>query len=218
MNLFERKYAKKHREWQRFEHKLQLADIILVRTKKSLIAKIIQKITGSYWDHVALVFMVPNKKLSFYNYLVIEVNRKGLEVHRIQEYTENFRNYDIGVKRIMGLDDATKKKVLSFMLNQVDKPYDMPRILGFLLRSFDVNILKNFSHLFVDKQDFICSTFIQEAFLKALPQDQQDKAMFVKLKNKRDNKNTDNDDLLNYVSPADVAKSANAKWLYNERD
>lgn len=218
MNLFERKYAKKHREWQRFEHKLQLADIILARTKKFLIAKIIQKITGSYWDHVALVFMVPNKKLSFYNYLVIEANRKGLEVHRIQEYTENFRNYDIGVKRIMGLDDDTKKKVLSFMLNQVDKPYDMPRILGFLLRSFDVNVLKDFSRLFVDKQDFICSTFIQEAFLKALPAEQQDKATFVNLNNNKYKKNIDKNDLLNYVSPADVAKSANAKWLYNERD
>lgn len=217
MNLFERKYAKKHREWQQFEHKLQLADIILVRTKKSVIASVIRKVTGSYWDHVALVFMVPNKKLSFYNYLVIEANRKGLEVHRIQEYTENFRKYDIGVKRILGMDDATKKKVLSFMLNQVDKPYDIPRILGFLLRSFDVNVLKDFSRLFVDKQDFICSTFIQEAFLKALPQGQQDKAMFVEINNCKHNKNSDKDDLLNYVSPADVANSDNAKWLYNER-
>jgi hypothetical protein len=218
MNLFERKYAKKHREWQRFEKKLQLADIILVRTKGTLVTRIIRKITGSYWDHVALVFMVPNPKLSFYNYLVIEANRKGLEVHRIQEYTENFRHYDVGVKRMPGLTHETQKKVLSFMLNQVDRPYDAPRILGFLLRSLDVNILKNFSHLFVDKQDFICSTFIQEAFLKALPEDQRSKAMFINFKKSKNKKLSDKDDLLNYVSPADVAQSDNSKWLYNERN
>ncbi len=117
MGWLENRYSGKLEAWEKIEPKLQLVDIILVRTKGTFIGWAIRKLTKSYWDHVALVFAVPNPKLQFYNYLVIEANRKGLEVHRIQEYTKNFRHYDIGVKRVHGMDDATSERVLAFMLN-----------------------------------------------------------------------------------------------------
>jgi len=217
MGWLENRYKKKLEEWGRFEPKLQLADIIMVRTKRSFIGWAIRKLTKSYWDHVALVFAVPNPQVQFYNYLIIEANRKGLEVHRIQEYTKNFRRYDIGVKRVPGMDVATRERVLAFMLNQVDQPYDLPRILGFVLRSFDLDVLKNFSNLFVDRNDFICSSFIQKAFYDALPDDRKQSVVFREGLFRRQKTKEAFAELLNYVSPGDIAKSDKSKWLYNEK-
>lgn len=216
MGLFDYPYQNKIRDWQKFEKKLQLADIIMVRTKRTWIASMIRRITGSYWDHVALVFAVPNPKLSFYNYLIIEANRTGLEVHRIQDYTKDFKHYDIGVKRVMGMDEQTRERVLAFMMNQVDQPYDISRILGFFIRSFDINVLTNFSKLFVDKNDFICSAFIQRAFYDSFPEATKSQVLFAEGLSKRKKKNVDFESLLNYVSPADIAKSDKCKWLYNQ--
>ncbi|HPL93211.1 MAG TPA: YiiX/YebB-like N1pC/P60 family cysteine hydrolase [bacterium] len=217
MSWLENRYKNKLEAWCKFEPKLQLADIILVHTKGSFIGWSIRKLTRSYWDHVALVFAIPNPKLQFYNYLVIEANRKGLEVHRIQEYLKNFRHYDIGVKRVPGMDLATRERVLAFMLNQVDQPYDLPRILGFVLRSFDLDVLKNFSNLFVDKNDFICSSFTQKAFYEAFPENRKQDVVFREGIFKRKKTKEAFVELLNYVSPGDIGKSDKAKWLYNER-
>lgn len=217
MGWLENRYKKKLDEWNRFESKLQLADIIMVRTKRSFIGWAIRKLTKSYWDHVALVFAVPNPQVQFYNYLIIEANRKGLEVHRIQEYTKNFRRYDIGVKRVPGMDVATRERVLAFMLNQVDQPYDVSRILGFVLRSFDLDVLKNFSNLFVDRKDFICSSFTQKAFYEAFSDDCKQDVVFREGAFKRKKTKESFEELLNYVSPGDIAKSDKAKWLYNEK-
>lgn len=217
MAWLENRYKSKFVDWKKIEPTLQLADIIMVRTKRSFIGWAIRKLTKSYWDHVALVFAIPNPKLQFYNYLIIEANRKGLEVHRIQEYTKNFRHYDIGVKRVPGMDVATRERVLAFMLNQVDQPYDLPRILGFVLRSFDLDVLKNFSNLFVDKKDFICSSFTQKAFYEAFPDSAKDTVVFRDGLIKGKNKKESFEELLGYVSPGDIGKSDRAIWLYNER-
>jgi hypothetical protein len=216
MAWLENRYYRKIEDWNHFEGKLQLADIIMVRTKRSFIGWAIRKLTKSYWDHVALVFAVPNPQVQFYNYLIIEANRKGLEVHRIQEYTKNFRRYEIGVKRVPGMDEKTRERVLAFIMNQVDQPYDISRILGFVLRSFDVNVLKNFSNLFVDKNDFICSSFIQKAFYEAFDEDKKQSVVFREGLFKSKNTKEAFVELLNYVSPGDIAKSDKATWLYNE--
>lgn len=216
MGWLENRYRGKLEAWKKFEPKLQLADIIMVHTKGSFIGWAIRKLTKSYWDHVALVFAVPKPDVQFYNYLIIEANRKCLEVHRIQEYTKNFRRYDIGVKRVPGMDDATRERVLAFMLNQVDQPYDVSRILGFVLRSFDIDVLKDFSNLFVDQKDFICSSFTQRAFYEAFPEDRKRDVIFREGIFKRKKIKEAFDELLNYVSPGDIGKSDKAKWLYNE--
>lgn len=214
MLWFSRRYKKKYKEWLGVQSKLKVADIIFLRERGDFTSWVIRKFTNSHWSHVALVFAVPDKKISFNNYLIIESNQSGLEIHRIQKYTKHLNRFDIAVKRIPGLDKQTREKVVAFMLNNVDKEYDVKRILGFFLKSFDLDLTKGLTPLFVNKEDFVCSTFIQKAFYQAVADDKKKDVLFSQdqdLKTAHDIKES-----LDYILPKDVAKSKNAIWIYNK--
>ena len=205
MRWFNRRAKKKYEEWLEIQSKLKVADIILLREKGDFTSSVIRRFTKSYWSHVALVFVVPDKNFLFNNYLIIESNQTGLEIHRIQKYTKHLNRFDIGVKRVSGLDKQTREKVVAFMLNNLDQKYDAARILGFLLKSFDIDLTKGLSPLFVNDQDFVCSTFIQKAFFDAFGK----KRDLVDFSSKKE-------DDMEYLIPKDIAKSKNCKWLYNK--
>ncbi len=221
MRWFNKIQKKRYEKWLNFQNQLQIADIVFVRKKGAVSSWVIRKFTKSYWSHVALVFAVPNKKLLFNNYLIVEANRTGLEIHRIQKYTKRLDYYDIGIKRVPNIDKKTRKRVIAFMLNNVDKKYDLTRILGYLLRGFEMDLTKGILRFLVDKQDFVCSTFIQQAFYQAMNEKRkkdvifQDNLDFTKKGKIINKENALIDDHLDYVSPKDIAKSKNAKWLYN---
>lgn len=222
MRWFNKKQKKRYQKWLKFQGQLQVADIIFVRKKGAFSSWLIRKFTKSYWSHVALVFAVPNKKLLFNNYLIVESNRSGLEVHRIQKYTKKLDYYDIGVKRVPNIDKETRKRVIAFMLNNVDKRYDLTRILGYLLKGFEMDLTKGILRFLVNKQDFVCSTFIQQAFYQAMNKNRKNDVIFqdnLDFSNKGEviKKNLSFvDEHLDYVSPKDIAKSKKAKWLYNK--
>ena len=163
---------------------------------------------------------MPNKKGLFNNYLIVEANRRGMEIHRIQEYTKRLDLYDIGVKRVPGLDKETRERVVAFMLNNVDKPYDYTRIFGFLLKSFDWDLTKGLAPMFVAKEDFVCSSFIQKAFYQAVEGAKKLKVIFnngLKFDCHGNMKSGESiEKHLDYVTPKDVAKSDNCVWLFNK--
>jgi hypothetical protein len=205
MRWFNRRHKKKSEDWIKIQSKLKVADIILLREKGDFISSVIRRFTKSYWSHAALVFVVPDKKFLFNNYLIIESNQSGLEIHRIQKYTKYLNRFDIAVKRVPGLDKKIREKVVAFMLNNLDQKYDVARILAFFLKSFDLDLTKGLAPLFVNKEDFVCSTFIQKAFLDA----------FREKKKLVDFSSEDEDDI-EYLTPKDIAKSKNCKWIYNK--
>lgn len=198
----------KRQKWEKVESKLQVADIILAREKKYY-SKIIQKGTDSYWSHTLLVFFVPDKKMLFKNTLVIGAQSRGIEIHRIQKFTEN---YDIGVKRVSGLSAETKERVLSFMFNNIDIPYDYTRLFALFLNYF-INILRgggkreHLKKFLINKDAFICSGFIQKAFFEAMPKGKKDSVLFTEDKDAKL--------FMEEITPADIAQSKNCEWIYN---
>ena len=196
--------------WAKIESQLQLADIILVRDK-SLLSRTIRSVTKSYWSHAIIVFAVPDAAMLFNNTLVISAENGGIEIHRIQKYTKHFDYFDFGVKRVPGLSAETKAKVLSYVLNNVDIPYDYLRLFGFLMYFILSKIRKNgqahLQKIFTNENAFICSSFIQKAFYAAVPKEKKYAAVFKEDRSSRF--------FLEEVTPADIARSKNCVWLYN---
>jgi hypothetical protein len=194
-------------KWKGIESKLKIADIILTTDKQSYLSAAIRKATKGHWSHAALVFFIPNKKLLFNNTLVIEALDNGIEIHRIQKYTRYLDQFDIGVKRVPGLTDELREKVLAFMLNNVDVPYDFTRLFAYLLKKILGNFVEKYKERLINKDDFVCSTFAQKAFWNAMPEDKKASVIF-----KKDFKSEFS---LEEVTPADIARSKNCIWLYN---
>ncbi len=196
--------------WTKIEPQLQVADIILVR-ERSLLSRTVRGVTKSYWSHAVIVFAIPNAKTFFNNILVISAENGGIEIHRIQRYTKHFDYFDLGVKRVPGLAAETKAKVLSYVLNNVDIPYDYLRLFGFLLLFFLHRFRKNsHAHLlkrFTNENAFVCSSFIQKAFYEAVLKEKKDSVVFTE--------DSTSKFFLEEVTPADIARSKNCTWLYN---
>lgn len=199
--------------WAKIEPHLQVADIILVRDK-SLLSRTIREVSQSYWSHAVIVFAIPDAKTFFNNILVISAENGGIEIHRIQKYTQHFDYYDFGVKRVSGLSGEIQEKVLSYVLNNVDIPYDYMRLFGFLLYFFLNKFRKNGqAHLqkrFTNENAFVCSSFIQKAFYEAMPKEKKDAVIFTK--------NRSSKFFLEEVTPADIARSKNCLWLFNQHN
>ena len=119
------------KKWYEVEQNLQLADIILVHGK-GRIFRAIQERGDSYWNHTALVLQPPRPELGIRGAVIIGAIDGGIEVHRLRKYSERRDKFDIGVKRLPGLTDEMKKKVLSYLLNKLDAPYDYTRLFGYL--------------------------------------------------------------------------------------
>lgn len=197
--------------WKKFEPKIQLADIILTRDERSVLSWGIRKVTNSYWNHAVMVFFVPNEKLLFNNVLVVGAELHGIEVHRIQRYTHHFDYMDIGIKRVPGLAEHIRERILSYVFNNVDIPYDYTRLVGFLLHSVENFFRRGDAHLrkfLINRDAFICSSFIQKAFYGAVPPEKKHRVIF---KNEFDAVSS-----LEEVTPADIAQSNNCRWIYNE--
>lgn len=208
-----KKIKNKIERWKKIELKLQTADIILARENKYY-SSLVRKVTNSYWSHIMIVFFIQKKEIPFKNILVISAETGGIEIHRMHKYTEMLKSnkYDLGVKRVQGLSPEEKRKVLAYMLNNIDIPYDYLRLFAFL-----INYLKNLfriknkkqilNNFLINKNLFICSSFIQKAFFEAVLDDKKKKIIFSSKSN--------SSFFLEEVTPADIAKSKNCEWIYN---
>ena len=182
------------------------ADIILVHTRGNFIRYLIRKLTNSYWDHVAMVlFPKDYGRGRQYNQIVEAVYPRGIEIHKLDKYFKDPERYDVGIKRIPLLDDETRKRVVQFMLMNVDAPYYKGSKIGFVLAFLS----KKFSAKFLMRQRFCSSSFVQKSFYDAVNWEQKNRMIFR------------NDFIssmeLHITTPADIAKSNNAKWIYGRR-
>jgi hypothetical protein len=204
---------KRQEDWKKFVPHLQVGDIILTRDTSSIISRSIRKVTGSYWNHVLLVLAVPDTRMLFHNILVIGAELRGIEVHRIQRYTHHFDHVDLGVKRMKGLSEGLKEKILAYAFNQLDIPYDFTRLVGFIEKKVEDFFIPGNRHLrkfLMNKDAFICSSFVQKAFYDAMPPERKYEAIF---KNDFDATSS-----LEDITPADVARSKHLEWVYNPHD
>ncbi len=125
------------------EASLQRGDILLVHTKGNPllhpIAWAIRWGTSSYWNHAALIHLIPSESEGYPDAFTIESQGQGIDIHRLSEYYLKYTDkYDLGIKRLAapwygdGNDPHAlefARKVRGFALQEIDDKYSFKTIL-----------------------------------------------------------------------------------------
>ena len=198
-------------EWPDIEQKLMVGDIILSHARKGLFSKLIQKKTGSYWSHAALIFE-DNRVIKFGSPLIIEGYSHGIEIHRLKKYSDRLELFDIGVKRFPGLSKEERLKfVKSFMWNNIDAPYDHRRIWTYMLTGSAETkgkLTQKLRYRSINQEAFICSTFVHKAFHHF--------KKHRKIAGEFTDKMHRELALEEEVSPGTIAQDENFDWIFNK--
>jgi len=113
--------------------KLKRADILVTRSKGSLLGWLIRFGTKSYWNHAAMVYVIRNPELGYDSTFIIESGGAGVDIHNIGHYFERPEKYDVGIKRLEKdwfqnvRDDGGlrfQRRVRGFALGEIDDKYD----------------------------------------------------------------------------------------------
>jgi hypothetical protein len=185
--------------------RLQSGDIMLVHTKGSILSSIIRKVTKSYWNHTALVLTNFARLPEYKTTIVIEVQDEGVIAHRIGNFLDP-NKFDIAFKRVPNLSDGEKDMVRHYLLSHIDTPYDTARLFDILLGMLTGNMMAKFTNT----KQAVCSSLIQKAFYHAMPEEKKRQVIFIR--------NFRNADDLEFASPADIARSEKAVWVFNPQN
>lgn len=117
---------------------------IVTVSEKSFIARVIQLITLSKWNHVAFYLNGYG-----YNDVIVEVNFNGVEFFHIDAYR---KNKDIVIHKNTPKLDL--KKALHFIIRNQDRKYDFLKTLFFFYRPKDIN----------NKDKWNCIEFVEAIF------------------------------------------------------
>lgn len=122
---------------------LKRADIILTRSKCSLLGWLIRFGTGSYWNHALMIYAIRNLDEGYDTTFIIESGGAGIDIHNIAHYFKRTNRYDIGIKRLEAewfQNDIERgglrhrRKVRGFALSEIDDKYDYRLLLGIARR------------------------------------------------------------------------------------
>jgi hypothetical protein len=194
---------------------LQRGDIVLIRHKKGLFRYFLRRYMGkSYWDHTAMVLYPEDKDRERDFTIIAESIKRGtfgmfasrtVAVHRLNMYIDKPFLYDVGIKRVRGLTKAQKVLATHIMLMNVDAPYWNWKKIRIIIAS----LLPPVKKMMARRQRFSCSGIIQKAFYDAVPWEQKEKIVF------KDGVWSPLE-LQELATPADLARSKNTTWIYNE--
>lgn len=175
--------------------KLERADVLLSRTKGSLLGWLIRFGTGNYWNHAFMVYVIRSPDEGYETTFIIESGGSGIDIHNIAHYFEKPKKYDVAVKRLEAdwLTEDVKggslrylRKVRGFALREIDDKYDHRMILGIarrILRQIILGFLFPWQRLKKDPGQrrvqvsrfiglevnaYICSGFVQWAYYQGL--------------------------------------------------
>ncbi|MDP3971098.1 MAG: YiiX/YebB-like N1pC/P60 family cysteine hydrolase [bacterium] len=207
------KPAQLQKVWPKIEAQLQIGDILLFHKRKGPISRAIQRETSSYWNHSGLVFL-RKQDLQYTGPLIVEALNLGIEIHQIKKYTDFFEVFDIGVKRFSGLTGSDQEKlVTTFILENLDVPYDFSRIFSILLtKEFRNYLLRSkfffsFTKRLIHVDSYICSSFVHEAYLQFSKADRNriefDQTELEKIEKRE------------MYSPSDLARDDAFEWVFN---
>src|SRR3989338_7820055 len=201
--------------WHTVEPTLQVADIILVHGKGPL-NRAIQRASKSYWNHVALVLQPAQPAVGIKGAFIIGAIDRGIEIHRLRKYSEHLDRFDIGVKRFPGLTLETRKRIVSFLLNELDASYDYTRLFAYLAAT----LIAPFSPRLYDyirraartahPNSYVCSTFIQRAFFLSVPSDRELQAFARSGMTSLEE--------LEEIKPAAFPHSPHYEWIFNPHE
>ncbi len=192
---------------------LQPGDMVFVHAK-TVLGTMIRRTTGSHWSHVALVFDTPDVSATERDVLIVEAAWQ-VEIHRLSAYLLEPHTYELGFKRMTCLTDEERERFRGFFLDAVDTPYDQRRLIAFFFQSwlawiYGVNATVDMARQYTDTKNYICTSFSQRAYYLAVAPEKRGQTLF-----RGDDKGLDFLQLMEQISPADMARSRNTKWLYN---
>jgi hypothetical protein len=199
-------------KWPEIEQQLRVGDILFLHNRRDLISWLIRNRSHSYWSHTAMVFK-DHRIITIGGPLIVEASGQGIEIHQLKKYSDFPEHFDIGIKRFPGLNYEQRIEMTkSFILNNIDTPYDYGRLFGFLFGPFIAKFSKPLQHQFqkfmIHSDAFICSSFIHKTFHHFM-------------KHTRLPKNTDLEHLdleaEEMWTPADIAKEQAFEWIFNKR-
>ncbi|TET96399.1 MAG: hypothetical protein E3J30_11930 [Anaerolineales bacterium] len=177
------------------EGRLRRADILLSRTKRSLLGSLIRFGTDSYWNHTLMIYAIRSPRQGYETTFIIESGGSGIDIHNIAHYFEKPWKYDVAVKRLEtdwfqdneengGL--RYRRRVRGFALREIDDKYDHRLILTIarrFLRQLVLALLFPWQRLKKDPNQrrvqvsrvigldinaYICSGFVQWAYYQAV--------------------------------------------------
>ncbi|HPF95586.1 MAG: hypothetical protein KC582_01630 [Candidatus Magasanikbacteria bacterium] len=194
--------------------KLLTGDIVLIRKKNGGIGRaIFRRITNSYWDHIALVIFGKNIERGYSTNIIIEsiqgsADRPfyfGAEIHALDKYLNDPKEFDIGIKRVTWLTRAQRHKIRSYALMNIDTPY-YPLKTWRLIKAYIFFMAKK---QVLTRQRYSCSALVQKAYYEALDPTVRMKVLFG-------NRAFTPMQLLEITSPADFGRSPLSEWIYNK--
>lgn len=199
--------------WDDVVPNIKVGDIFFIQNIQTT-SRLIRTFTNSYWSHVGLVFEILHPDAENRITLVIEALPNGIEIHRLREYVNTLGSRRIGIKRFPGLKDEHIDRIKGFFLDTVDTPYDFSRLYPYFLSAFierlsGVDVFDYLARKSITIENFICSSFVQRAFYLALPPEERERAIF------RKGRGANLLYQLEVCSPADIARSTKADWLWN---
>jgi hypothetical protein len=228
--------------------RLKRADILLTRTKGSLLGRLIRFGTESYWNHALMVYTIKDDKQGYDHTYIIESGGAGIDIHNIAHYLEKPQRYDVAVKRLETdwfKDDSEegglryRRKVRGFALREIDDKYDHRMIVGIaarLLRQIILAILFPLQRrkpreqrrvrvsriAGLDVNAYICSGFVQWAYYqgisKIFDEDNLDKSKLEDIIFNPRVAGEVTEDDLLSTTPADLANSEKLSWKYIIKD
>ena len=130
--------------------KLKRVDILLTRSKGSLLGWLIRFGTNSYWNHSAMVYVIRNPKEGYDNTFIIESGGAGVDIHNISHYFDRPKKYDIGIRRLekrwfQAKDLYYPRKVRGLALDEIDAKYNYHLIINIAQRLLRQIILVSIS-------------------------------------------------------------------------
>ena len=198
---------------------LARGDILLSRSP-TFASRLIRMISGHFFSHAAVVFLLPQGLEHFAHTYVIESLFKGVGIGNLEAYVGG-RNpiEEVGILRLegRGFNRDFFKRANGTLLNEVNKPYDFSRLWSVAIASvFGVHRvvlrMRNSPNIYRRwyPRQFICSGFIQFGYYEAAKIDKisMDRVILI---NGLNNPTTDQ---MMGTTPEDLATSDKLKWKY----
>ena len=183
--------------------KLKIGDIILVHTKHDISRTLLRDVTGSFWDHSAIIIF-PEKEY-FKTNLFIENIATGTSIHRLEKYLNARDSYVVGIKRFNWFTDEIRERIQAFALLNIDAPYYNWSGFNFFL----AKLFSFYKDYLLKRQRYSCTQLVQTSIYEAVDWKDKERVAF------KENPASPFE-LLELTTPGEIAQSEKCEWIYNK--
>ncbi len=201
----------------------QEADILLLHHFRHPVAWVIRVLSGSYWNHAALVGRSPSDAADA-QLEVVEAHWRGTRRWPLREFLEAHSRSVMAVRRVPTdvLDRPARHRIARLAAEAVGSPYDFSLLLRMarlaardLVRRYRSGrpalpaLLRLTANLAESARGFICSGLVQWSYWMGVEPEQRPRVLFVPgLEGPLP------EALPRVATPDHLARSANLEWAY----